>query len=164
MERLTLLSIIFLSFFFCTTIQAQLSLGAGATFGTQINNGMGVQFKANYDFERPWGISADYTHYFDGYDWTFSDRVTELNVNAHCRLTNEDSHFVYALFGYNYTMAHIPVFDAFSTSEVGWNVGLGGEFEVMKQVRLFVEVKQIIGDAKQFSIAVGGIYEFPIKS
>lgn len=137
---------------------AQVSLGAGITAGTEINKALGIQFRVAYEFEHPWRVSADYISFFDGYDESLYDRVTEFNVNAHYKLTNNDFRYVYGLVGMNYTKAHVPVVTNLSNSEIGWNIGFGGQFHLNQKVGMFSEIKYIVGDASQLVISVGGIY------
>lgn len=157
MKKLTPIFTTFLFLLITNSLLAQVSLGAGITTGTAINNALGIQFRASYEFEHPWRVSADYINFFDGYDRSIYDRVIEFNANVHYKLTNNDFRYIYGLVGMNYTKAHVPVLSSLSNSEIGWNLGFGGQFDISKKLGMFSEVKYIVGDASQLVISVGAV-------
>lgn len=161
MKNLTPFLLFAVAIFYSSNLSAQIGLGAGVAAGSKVNNALGAQFKILYEFEHPWRVSADFINFFDGYDATIlNDKITEINANAHYKFTEPDDRFIYGLIGLNYTKKHIPVFTSQSTSEIGWNIGFGGQFVIDESVSLYTEVKYIIGDAKQMVISVGGVYMF----
>jgi outer membrane immunogenic protein len=141
--------------------QAQIGLGAGLAYGTEIEN-IGIQLGGTYLINENFRAAADIIYYFPkeeegGYVKT---KWFEFNANVHYIFFNDDSMNAYAIGGLNYTSLtveiDIPGFGSASGSdgEVGLNLGVGAMIDIGFS-NLYGEAKYVLGNADQLSIAVG---------
>lgn len=159
MKRLTLCLLPFFCLSFTTVLTAQLDAGLQLVAGSEINNALGLKGQVYYRFNDDWRAGINYINYFDGYDFSTSQKVIEWNANANYVFTSNDENIAYALAGFNYTRITQPI-TAFSSSEVGWNIGVGGRFGIGEQIAATTEIKYIIGNAHQLVLGIGVAYLF----
>lgn len=166
MYRFSLCTLFLIPFLFINSLNAQtedfskkIDVGIQLVAGSAINEALGLQGRAYYHFHEKVRVGINYTHYFDGFDASLSQKVIEWNADGHFILTSNDENIGYALAGFNY-MKSTEAFEAFSYSEVGWNIGVGGRFRIGEQIAATAELKYIIGNANQVVLGVGFAYIF----
>lgn len=132
--------------------QAQIQLGGGLAFGTDVEE-IGLQVNGTYSVTPEIRIAPDFTYYFADDIGTTDVNYSELNVNGHYIFaTNETNELVvYGLAGLH--IAFIEV-GALSDNDVGINLGTGLEYNVGFG-NLFGEVKFNVGGFEQFGLAAG---------
>ncbi len=170
-------SLIILAAMFCmttTTVSAQekgdmaagvhLGIGAGDSF---TNFGLGAKYQWNViDKLR---LEPSFTYYFE------KDNVSmwDLNVNVHYQFVLGNSFSVYPLAGLSLlgTKVSVPEFDfgelgtygggSASDTEVGFNLGVGADYDVTEKIQLNAEAKYKIGGSwDRFFARVGVAYKF----
>ncbi|MEZ4700101.1 MAG: hypothetical protein R2834_07205 [Rhodothermales bacterium] len=145
--------------------QAQLQVGAGLAFGTEIEK-IGLQLNANLPVAQEGKIrgAADVIFFLKDDFGSGSTRLWTINLNGHYIFMTTEEFLVYALGGINianytiksdFDIPEIPGFgfDASST-ELGLNVGAGGEYG-MPFGNLYGEVKYVLSDFDQLVISAG---------
>jgi outer membrane immunogenic protein len=141
--------------------QAQIGLGAGLAYGTEIEN-IGIQLGGTYVINEDFRAAVDIIYYFPKEEegGFVETKWFEFNANAHYIFFQDDSMNAYAIGGLNYTSltvdVEIPGFGSASASdgEVGLNLGIGAMIDVGFS-NLYGEAKYVLGNADQLSIAVG---------
>lgn len=178
MKKLTtLLFACFLSVVMFNTADAQLELGGGLVFGSgvfevsDIDNDFGIRAEGRYAINEDFGAGADLTFFFPKEEGGFKASLFNINLNGFYNFYTQDMLNFYGLAGLNIAIVNteftttVPGGGTFSgddsTSEIGLNLGAGGEY-AMDWGNLFGEIKfaGIGGDADQFVLAVGA--RFPI--
>ena len=142
--------------------QAQVVLGGGLAFGTDVES-LGIQAGGHYMLNEEQGIrlAADLIFFFPGEDVPgFDLNVFEINFNGHYLFYSEEELMAYALAGIAIDAVTIetPFGDA-SDSEVGLNLGAGVEYE-MPFGYLYGELKVVAGGFGQ--VVVSGGVRFPV--
>ncbi|MBK8195699.1 MAG: outer membrane beta-barrel protein [Lewinellaceae bacterium] len=142
------------------TVSAQLVLGPGIGYGTEIeDNGIAIQARGIYTISGPWRAGADFNYYLDGIE---DYSVWDFNVNGHYLFLEGDGLQAYALAGLNYikfkVKTGIPGFDG-SASDTGLNIG-GGIQLPFGGITGLAEVRYVLGDANQ--LVLSACILFPI--
>ncbi|MDX1592318.1 MAG: outer membrane beta-barrel protein [Balneolaceae bacterium] len=151
---------------FAQTEKGDIKLGAGLVFGSgvgfgDLDNDLGIRVDGSYMFTEDIRGAADFTFFFPKSEGGGKVTVWELNFNGHYLFVNDEDANVYGLAGLNVTGISVESdseFGSFSSSdsEIGLNIGAGGEYD-LDFAWLFGEVKfgGIGHDADQFSVAAG---------
>ncbi|MEL6356080.1 MAG: hypothetical protein AAFQ37_04015, partial [Bacteroidota bacterium] len=160
MRTLRLLFTLLLFAGFAYHAQAQLMLGGGISYGFQENSELGLQVRGVYSFAEEWRGQADFT-FFLGPPENFSFWTINANGN-YIFSDNGDGTVFYAIAGLNFANASVNYesFGSESVSEIGLNIGAGGNFNVADGLTIFAEAKYVISGFDQFVVA-GGVL-FPI--
>lgn len=143
--------------------QAQLQLGGGLAFGTEIEK-LGLQISGNLPVAQEGKIRAapDLIFYIKDDFGGGSVRWWEVNLNGNYLFMDNEAYTLYALGGINIANVNfdydIEVPDIFgvdgSQTELGLNVGGGIEYG-MDFGNLYGEAKYILSDFDQLVISVG---------
>ena len=139
-------------------VNAQLSLGGGLAYGTEVeDNGLGIQARTIYGFNEKWRAAADFIKYLDGLE---NISVWEFNVNGHYVFANQDKFSAYALAGLNFVGVKVDVLGFKNTeTETGLNLGVGGQLKFSESLSGLAELKYNVGsDIDQLVIGVGVVY------
>jgi outer membrane immunogenic protein len=147
---------------------AQIGLGAGLAYGTEIES-IGLQLGGTYLINENFRAAADIIYFFpktegDG-DFEVETKWFEFNANVHYIFFEDDSMNAYGLAGLNYLRwsvetptVSVPGFGSFggsaSGSEIGLNLGIGGMIN-LDFAWLYGEAKYTISEFDQLGIAVG---------
>ncbi|MDZ4698198.1 MAG: hypothetical protein SH809_00715 [Rhodothermales bacterium] len=144
---------------------AQLQIGGGLAFGTEIEK-LGVQISANLPVAQEGKIRAapDLIFYMKDDFGAGEVRWWEVNLNANYLFVEAEDYTIYALgginianvnFDYDIEVPEVPGFgfDASST-ELGLNIGGGVEYG-MAFGNLYGEAKYILSDFDQLVISAG---------
>jgi len=173
MKKLTLfITAIFISVSFVNFSYAQetettnggIHVGAGLMFGTEVEQ-PGLRIDGTYQINEDIRVTADLGLYlpdkqtfnFFGSSTTITSNFLEFNVNGNYFYykDTEKGLMAYALAGLN--IARVSVDGGgnnASDSEVGINIGTGGEY-ALDFAKLFAEIKYDIGGFEQLNIGVG---------
>jgi outer membrane immunogenic protein len=148
---------------------AQIGLGAGLAYGTEIET-IGIQVGGTYLINENFRAAADIIYFFpksegDG-DFSMDLNWFEFNANIHYIFFEDESMQAYGLGGLNYARLSIdePTINipgvgqigggSYSESEIGLNLGIGAMLDI-DFAWLYGEAKFTISDFDQLSIAVG---------
>ena len=153
------------SIFMCNTSFAQIKLGGGIAYGTEIEE-LGITAKGHYAFTEVWEGAASFTFFFTGEDVPGADlRIWEFNADAHYILTTTDKFAFYPLAGLNITGVTIDIDSPIpgfggktSNSEVGLNAGAGIELFINENISAVGELKYVLSDFDQLVINVGILF------
>jgi outer membrane immunogenic protein len=141
--------------------KAQIGLGAGLAYGTEIEN-LGLQLGATYLINENFRAAADIIYYFpkESVGGTITWNWFEFNANVHYIFFEDDSMNAYAIGGLNYTSwkreRELSPTEKLVTSdnEVGLNLGIGAMIDI-GFANLYGEAKYVLGNADQLGIAIG---------
>ena len=146
-----------------TPALAQVSVGGGLALGTDdLIGGVGLDGRGYYVFQpRVRGVAN--IHIFfpgDPYSfWTFDANVHYLLMRSN--FNRPADLIAYIMGGLNYAQISIDhAFGNTSNSEIGFNIGLGGEKRT-DFGGIFGEIKIVLGDADQ--IVLGGGVRFSLN-
>lgn len=151
-----------------TSTQAQLTVGGGIAYGTEIES-IGITLKGNYPFTEEWEGSGSFSYFFPNESTEFLKiRIWELNADAHYIVKSTEKFTFYPLAGLNIAgikfdyenVTNNPFFTVpdSSTSKVGLNVGAGGTLVFTESLSGYAEVKYTISDFDQLVINVGVLF------
>lgn len=139
---------------------AQIQIGGGVIYGTELEE-TGIQVNGTFEIPGPFRFSSDIgifllddVNFFGNTERGF----WEANFNAHYLIPGIPKANIYGLGGINIvtaTLKNDTIGLDSSDSEVGLNVGVGGEIPI-GFATLFAEVKQVLGEADQ-AILTGGL-------
>ena len=162
--KLFLFSICFLGL--TNFAQAQIKAGGGLSLGTDANAGdvgVGIHLRGVYDINETWRATADFNFFFVEDPFSFWD----LNANANYIFSNNESSILYALAGLNFATAKVSIdLGPFggnvseSASELGLNIGAGGQMSLNETLDGFAELRYVIGDADQLVLSAGVLVSF----
>ncbi|MCS7176384.1 MAG: hypothetical protein NZ960_01975 [Candidatus Kapabacteria bacterium] len=128
---------------------AQIHLGVGLCFGSDIEK-PGIDLRGYYGLSPTLRLTPNF-HYF------FTESGTSfwtIDLNAHYIFyEHRRQQRAYGLFGLQYARRDIG-FETVSDSEIGLNVGIGGETRVDFGA-IFGEIKFVLGGAEQLVIGAG---------
>ncbi|MEX0722190.1 MAG: hypothetical protein WD059_16040 [Balneolaceae bacterium] len=148
--------------------QAQfVKAGAGLMYGSEIER-IGIRVDGVYQINEEFRAVVDLGIFIpETEDLGGGNEVTftwwELNANAnYIFVADEEEGFTaYALGGLNFTSLkwsysgdNEAMFNDDSETEVGLNIGIGGEYDI-DFADLFGELKFVLGDADQLNIGIG---------
>jgi len=165
-NNLKSISILLVFLFSLTTSSAQIKLGAGLAFGTDIAN-IGITAKGHYDFTEEWDGAASFTFFLAGEDTPGVDlNVWEFNADAHYIVSSNDKFTFYPLAGLSIAgvtidfNTGIPGFDNGSrtNTEVGINLGAGIELGLTESISGVAEIKYVAGGFDQLVLNAGVLF------
>jgi opacity protein-like surface antigen len=169
MKKITcILFVAFISLAFSNIASAQISVGGGLAFGTEVEE-LGIQAGGVYTINEEFRAGADFIYYLTSDDNDFGGNFTwwEFNANGHYLFVTEEDMIVYALAGLNFASFSydFPGFEGFgggsvSNTEVGLNVGAGLEYG-LGFADLYAELKYALSSADQLVLSAG--LRFPIN-
>jgi len=168
MKKVTcILFVAFISLAFSNIATAQISVGGGLAFGTEVEE-LGIQAGGVYTINEDFRAGADFIYYLTGDDSDFGANFTwwEFNANGHYLFLSEEDMIVYALGGLNFaSFSYDFNFEGFgggsvSETEIGLNVGAGIEYG-LGFADLYGELKYALSSADQLVLSAG--LRFPIN-
>lgn len=152
MKTLLTTSIALFLLLLTTETRAQLSIGPGIAFGTDVDE-LGIQVRGIYSITDQWRAGADIIYYLDSIK-DFS--IWEINLNAQYVFTDAAQLKAYALAGFNILLFSDSFFGENSTStEAGLNLGVGGQYLFSDKVSGLAELKYTLSDLDQLVIGLG---------
>lgn len=133
-----------------------LILGSGVGAG-DLDNTLGLKVDGYYSINEQWRAGADLGFFFPQKESGVTFNVWEINFNANYIFYNEKGTRAYGIGGLNILAAKVKT-DSYSdsNSELGLNLGVGGEYDI-NAGSLFGEIKYagIGGDADELVIGAG---------
>ncbi len=165
--KIIILSLCLFTLLFTQKIDAQITMGGGLAYGSEIEN-VGINITGQYFMKDNIAIEGSFTYYIPksfgsilvlGAD--YSIKWYEINVNANYYFM-EGKIKPYGLAGLNYSIISIPTFINFgsdltneSSSKIGLNIGGGVDFDLGKKIIPFAQLKYVVGDFDQLQILAG---------
>jgi len=152
-----------------TTTQAQSKLGAGLVFGTEAESiGLQANFYTPIASVENLSVGGDLTYFLPKEITNNLDRTWfEFNVNGQYKFYSEQMLSAYALAGINvatigvkYDGPNSEFFGDSNTTEIGLNLGVGGEYAISPSLFAYAEFKFVVSDADQAVFSAG--LRFPI--
>ena len=138
-------------FGFADIAQAQFRIGPSISFGTDTDLGLGV--KAKFDLDEQFKISPSFNLLSTG-----DVSIFEINGDVHYAFSDNGNVMFYALGGLNIVSSKVKIFsESVSNTDVGLNLGAGGEYVIADKFNAFTEAKFGLGGVEQLLIS-GGIY------
>lgn len=147
-------------FLVVTEASAQISVGPGLVYGTDINN-IGISVNGKYEFNEKWSAAPAFIYFLkkDYVNWS------ALDLDANYQLTEiENLGGLYAIGGLNMTFFKIKYeadfgeFGNFSESltgsDAGINLGIGLNIATSEKFALAPEVKYTLGGANYLRIGI----------
>ena len=133
----------------------QFTVGGGVIYGGDIEQ-VGAKADLSYTLNETYRLQADFSYFLPKDQGIVEFNWWEINGNLHYPITRAGTSWVYALAGINIANinAEADGFEPNTVTEVGANVGAGGEIE-LPFADLFGEIKYVLGNADQLGIAVG---------
>jgi hypothetical protein len=158
MKRIFLTVItIFILLIVSNPLNAQLSVGAGLGYGSDIEE-VGIDLRANYYFNQKFGAGTSFLYYLDGVEGI---SIRELNLNGHYLYLSNDRFSAYGLVGLNFftiKLSNAIFGDNNKASETGLNIGSGGFYWLNDKFGLHGEARYVLGDASQLVLQIGATY------
>lgn len=173
MQRLFLL-LTFLTAFASAKAQYIVS-GGGVTFGTEVEN-IGINLHSLYKTEMEIRVGLGFNYYFPHREVIKEDELSAetnvwaINLNGHYLFTDlhEDIN-VYPLAGLNVARVRVttertverktePDYTLFKNEtgyEFGGNIGVGGSYNLEKDIKPYLEIKYVISRYDQFVFTLG---------
>jgi hypothetical protein len=145
-------------FGFANLAQAQFRIGPLVAFGTDTDLGLGA--KAKFDLNEQFKISPSFIFLASNSENTVLGKVSstifEINGDVHYAFSDNGNVMFYGLGGLNIVAASVKIFgESVSTTDIGLNLGAGGEFVVADKFNAFAEAKFGLGGAEQLLISAG---------
>jgi outer membrane immunogenic protein len=147
-----------------TNVQAQMRVGAGLAFGTDAESlGLTANFYSAIPSVENLSVGGDIIYFLSKEVSPFLNRKWfELNFNGQYEFYSEQMINAYALGGLNvarqkfvYTgLGSSPTYDN-STTRVGLNLGVGGEYAFNESFLAFAEFKFVLSDFDQAVFSAG---------
>ncbi len=154
--------------------KAQISLGGGLAYATDISS-PGILVKGTYDIDETWSAAAGFTYYFPKYEgtlkwWSFgvdgrykfmeSDALTLRGV-AGLIVTGVTMDFDYEIDDYDlegyYKSDEIST--SASSTEFGVGFGVNAEFAIGDAMALFGELRYNVGGANYMGAQAGILFK-----
>jgi opacity protein-like surface antigen len=163
MKRIILILIAFFSF---TTVNAQISLGGGLGYATEIDN-LNFHLDGNYAFNEKWEGAATFTYYLTGEEAAgFDLSWYGFDFNAHYNFSEYTNGKIYGLAGLNIMMVSVSYDDptgmigdiSTSDTDIGLNIGVGTKYALNEKLSLFGEAKYTIAGAGFFNLGAGLLF------
>jgi len=135
---------------------AQLSIGGGAAYSSEVEK-WGVQVRGGYDVNEEWRGLGTFTYYFDGIE-DFS--IWEWNADANYFYYEDYNLSAYALGGINGVVSTLsdPNDSTEVMLELGLNIGTGGHYQLVENLKALLEIKYVISDFDQIVISGGVLF------
>ncbi len=139
------------SFLATSSAQAQFHLGIGLCYGSDIKK-PGVDLRGYYIISPTLRFVSNFHYFFTESGHTF----WTLDGNVHYLFYEyRRQQRLYGIFGLQYAQASIDLgFQRASNSEIGLNIGIGGETRVDFGA-VFGEIKFVLGNYDQLVLGVG---------
>lgn len=165
MKKLTtLVFAMLLTTAFSTTAVAQISIGGGLTYGTDIEE-IGIQVGGTYVLNENMRLGADIIYWLIGSESFFGESISytflEINANFNYIFYNENDLILYGLgtLGIHYAKVSFDFDDDFfagsgSDTELGLGIGAGLEYN-LGGVKLYVEPRFFLSGFDQLALAAG---------
>jgi hypothetical protein len=163
MKKITTLAFaLLLTAAFSSTAIAQISIGGGIAYGTDIEE-IGIQVGGTYVLNEDMRLGADVIYWLTESGTGFSQTALEVNANFNYIFYNENDLIVYGLgtLGIHYYKFSSDFDDEFfggsfsvSETELGLGVGVGLEYD-LGSVKLYVEPRFFLSGFDQLSLAAG---------
>ena len=158
--------------------KAQISVGPGVVYGTDINS-IGFSINGKYEFNESWAVAPSFTYFLekDYIKWSALD----LDINYQL-MDIEDVGRLYAIGGFNITFYKIDfdmeyegysdysneyndavndaMSDSLDGSNIGFNIGLGLNFAVTEKIAIAPEIKYTFSDGGYARAGVKVMYSF----
>lgn len=154
MKRFTQLSVLIIAMCWLSAqkVQAQVSIGAGVAFGSDIEQ-VGLQADLHYRLANLPAIQlgAGFIYYFpkDNHDFL------EFNLNGAYIFYEEFMFKSYGYTGLNYARSSVSFGDAsVSDTAIGLNIGIGAEYD-LGPVLAFGDLKYVVSDFDQAVFSIG---------
>ena len=162
-----LITLLICSFNFSTT-HAQLSLGGGLAFGTDIES-VGITVRGVYPFNDEWEGAGSFTYFIPKNESdVLKISLWEFNADAHYILNSTEKFTFYPLAGlsiagvtFDFSDLNNPFFNDLdgTTTEVGLNIGAGGTLLFSESLTGYGELKYVIGGFDQLVINIGVLFQ-----
>jgi len=163
MRTFKTLLIVLCLFGFADIAQAQFRIGPSISFGTDTDLGLGV--KAKFDLDEKFKISPSFNFLASSSDDTpigkVKSSVFEINGDVHYAFSDNGNVLFYGLGGLNIGVGSVSVAGSSSSStDIGLNLGAGGEYVIGEKFNAFTEAKFGIGGVSQLLITAGIYFDF----
>ena len=157
MKNLLKAVVVILVVFSFSQAKAQISVGAGAVFGTEINN-LGLSVHGKYQFTDEWSAAPSFTYFLkkDMLSWS------SLDLDANYKISDAG---LYLIGGLNMTFFSIDTDDTFlggfdlSGTDTGFNIGAGMEFEIGDGLTFSPEARYTLGGGNFLRIGLKVMFE-----
>jgi len=144
--------------------KAQISVGPGVVFGTDINN-IGFSANGRYDFNEKWSAAAAFTYFLkkDYVNWSALDldanyQITDIeNIGGLYAIGGLNLTFWKVKYDYNYDLGEYgDLSGSLDTngSDAGLNLGLGLNVPVGDKLAVAPEVRYTLGGANYLRLGV----------
>jgi len=158
MKTFKTLFLVLCLFGFADAVHAQFRLGPLVAFGTDTDLGLGA--KAKFDLNDQFKISPSFVFLASNSENTalgkVSSTVFEINGDVHYAFSDNGNVMFYGLGGLNLVVASGKFFgESFSDTDIGLNLGAGGEYVIADKFNAFTEAKFGLGGAEQLLISAG---------
>lgn len=147
-------------FLVVTEASAQISVGGGIVYGTDINN-IGISINGKYEFNEKWSAAPSFTYFLkkNYVNWS------ALDLDANYQITEiENLGGLYAIGGLNMTFYKIKYdfnFGEYGSSNgsvtgsnAGLNLGLGLNIPVSEKLKIAPEIKYSISSGSYLRAGV----------
>lgn len=169
MNRFKLLFLV-LSLICCSQVLwAQLSVGAGLSYGFDVAK-PGVFGRAAYQINDNVRGNLTLNFFFadkaDVLGIKVKSSLWTINLDGHIGIVDSDKAQIYGLAGINFATASATVEvpgvgnESDSSSKIGFNVGAGAQLVTNGNLRPLAEIKYVLGDASQLVIMAGAVLNF----
>ena len=158
MKTLKLLLMVLFATGLSVSAQAQFRLGPSISFGSDTDLGIGA--KAKFDLDDQFKISPSFNFLASDSENTVLGKVSstlfEINGDVHYAFSDNGSVLFYGLGGLNIVFASGKILgESFSDTDIGINLGVGGEYVIADKFNAFTEAKFGIGGVDQLLITAG---------
>lgn len=151
LRSLWIAAFLFLCFLAVSPGQAQINLGIGLCYGSDIKK-PGVDFRGYYLISPTLRFVTNFHYFFTESEHTF----WTLDGNAHYIFyEHRRQQRLYGIFGLQYAHESVDIgIGTVSNSEIGLNIGIGGETRVDFGA-VFGELKLVLGNYDQLVLGAG---------
>lgn len=136
--------------------KAQISLGAGTWYGTDIDN-VGFSINGKYDFNDKWAIAPTYSYFIKKTNTQWST----LDIDANYQFTGVgEKGSLYGIGGLNLTFWEYngPIVTDLKSEAYCFNLGLGLNFDISEKLSIAPEMKYTFGDLDYFRMGVNFMF------
>lgn len=154
MKKLFLLATATILMFVSSNLKAQIKVGGGAAYGTNISS-IGISVNGEYALNETWDAAAGFTYFFEKNYLSWS----ALDLDAHYTFTEiEGFGKLYGIAGLNMLFFNykIPTVDlggfgsygggSGTSSSAGLNLGIGTKIPMSEKITLAPELKYALGN------------------
>lgn len=166
-RQMNFLFVTVMLFLACSYTNAQLQLGGGLGYGTQIES-VGITVKGNYPFNEQWEGSGSFGYFFPNTGTEFLElRYWELNADGHYIVKSTEKYTFYPLAGLNiagisWDYENLPSTPFIPTdnsdTEIGLNIGVGGTLIFSESLSGYAEIKYTLSGYDQLIANVGVLF------